>query len=87
MECVPEVKAVVEIEAWLPATVAGLPRFEAPSWNWTVPVRVPAPGDVTAIVAVRVTFWPDADGLTLLVRDVVVRAWLTTWLAVVELPA
>jgi hypothetical protein len=48
----------------------------APSRNVTVPVGVP-PDDVT--VAVKVTDWPDVDGLMELANAVEVLA-LTTWL-------
>ena len=35
----------------------------APSKNWTVPVGVPAAGLVAFTVAVKVTGWPNTDGL------------------------
>ena len=46
----------------------------------TVPVGAPLPGDVTLIVAVNVTDWPDVEGLADDVSAVDVAAWLTFWL-------
>ena len=38
----------------------GLPSIE----NWTAPVGVPAPGAAALTVAVKVTDWPETEGLT-----------------------
>jgi hypothetical protein len=71
----------------MPATsVTGLPRFAAPSLNWTVPVDVPEPGAVAVTVAVKVTDWPNVEGLGELARAVEVPALLTVWAVVPELP-
>ena len=45
----------------------------------TVPVLVPAPGEVMLTVAVNVTLWPDTLGLPLPDREIVVVALLTAW--------
>jgi hypothetical protein len=52
--------------------------------NVTVPVGVPAPGETAATVAVKVTFWPFAEGFCDEVTLVVVFALLTVC-ATVEL--
>src|SRR5438067_9897795 len=49
----------------------------APSLKVTVPVGVPTPGETAATVAVKVTDWPDTDGLVEEVSVVVVLAALT----------
>ncbi len=41
-----------------------MPIDVVPSRNVTVPVGVPAPGFTALTVAVKVTFWPNTDGLT-----------------------
>ena len=56
-----------------------------PSLNVTELVGSPAPGEVTATVALNVTFWPALDGLTEEVTAVVVSALLTTCVYVPEL--
>jgi len=63
----PEVKVIAEPMA--------LPL----SKNWTVPVAVPAPGEVAAIVAVKVTDCPKTEGVVE-ANVVVVLALFTTWL-------
>ena len=45
----------------------------------TVPVGVPEPGATALTVAVKVTVWPDTDGLTEEVTVVVLLALLTVW--------
>jgi len=40
-------------------------------------VGVPLPGEVTLIVAVKVTGWPEVDGFAEVLSDVLVLAWLT----------
>ena len=70
-------------------SVTGLPKGEPSIENWTVPVRVPAPGDTAFTVAVKVTDWPNTEGLTDEVTVVVVLAGLTVWVkgeAVLSLP-
>ena len=48
-----------------------------PSWNATVPVRVPLAGAVAVTVAVKVTFTPVLDGFSDETTLVVVAPWLT----------
>jgi hypothetical protein len=55
-----------------------LPITVAPSRKFTVPVGLPAPGAVTATVAVKVTDCPNTEGLAEEVRLVLVLALLTT---------
>ena len=61
------------------------PMFVPPSEKVTVPVGLPGPLPVT--VAVKVTFWPEADGLTEDTTAVLVLALLTVWVMAVELLA
>jgi hypothetical protein len=58
-------------------TVAGLPTLLPSMMNWTAPVGAPAPGAITLIVAVKVTFWPDTDGLTAELTAMAVAALVT----------
>ena len=50
----------------------------------TLPVGVPLPGAAADTVAVKVTAWPNTEGFVAETSEVVVAAWLTTWLKVVE---
>ncbi len=52
--------------------------------NVTVPVAVPLPGETAVTVAVRVTTWPDTEGLAEEVNLVVVPSWLTVWVKTAE---
>src|SRR5262245_31842296 len=54
-----------------------IPRITLPAWNVTLPAGVPAPGATAATVAVKVTAWPTAAGLTDDARPTVVAAWVT----------
>src|SRR5262249_42862678 len=63
------------------AVASGLP----PSLKVTVPDGVPLPGLVTLTVAVKVTDWPQTEGLTDDVTFADVSALLTTWLSTPEL--
>ena len=56
------------------------PREVEPSKNSTVPLAVPAPGEVAATVAVKVIDCPKTEGFAEDVNVVVVLALLTTWL-------
>ena len=47
---------------------------------------VPAPSATALTVAVKVTDWPNTDGLAEEETAVVVAAWFTTWAVVPELP-
>ena len=49
-----------------------------------MPVGVPPPGAAADTVAVKVTAWPNTEGSVAETSEVVVFAWLTTWLKVVE---
>ena len=60
-----------------PLKVTGAPKATPSIENCTVPVRVPAPGDTALTVAVKVTDWPNTEGLTEEATVVVVLAWLT----------
>ena len=53
-------------------------RVTAPSVKVTLPVGVPAPGATAVTVAVKVTTWPETDGLAVEVTVVVLEALLTT---------
>src|SRR5437773_1194783 len=64
--CVPTARVVLMAAAVIPpevVTFTGLPKLLPSITNWTVPVGVPAPGLCTLRMAVKVTDWPDADGL------------------------
>jgi len=54
-----------------------LPITVAPSRKFTVPDGLPAPGDTTATVAVKVTLCPKVDGFRDEATVVVVLALLT----------
>ena len=49
-----------------------------------MPVRVPAPGATGLTVAVKVTDWPNTEGLAAEETTVVVSALLTVWVRFVE---
>src|SRR5262245_5338293 len=70
--------------ALLPAPTGALPSTVAPSRKVTVPVGVPAPGATAASVAVKVTAWRGAAGLTDDVRATAVAARLTVTAAAAE---
>ena len=71
-------RPAVEIWAWPPLRITGLPKSTPSILNWIVPVRVPAPGALTLTVAVKVTLCPNTDGLTELDTAVEALALLTT---------
>ena len=50
----------------------------------TLPVGVPLPGAMADTVALKVTAWPYTEGSVSEMSEVVVFAWLTTWLKAVE---
>ena len=58
--CEPTLRLVIELEdAWpTPSRVTPEPTLVPSTSNWTVPVGVPAPGEVGDTVAVNVTPWP-----------------------------
>ena len=55
-----------------------------PSLNVTVPVGVPPPCPATPTVAVKVTVWPNSEGLTEDARAVALLALFTVWVNVNE---
>jgi hypothetical protein len=63
--------------AWRPLFGVPVPRVVLPSLKVTVPVGVPAPGEGTLTVAVKVTDWPQTEGLADETTAVVVPALLT----------
>jgi hypothetical protein len=63
----------------LGAETGAVPRLVFPSKNCTVPVGVPAPGETTETVALKVTGWPYTDGFAEDLTAVLVRAVLTLW--------
>lgn len=73
MECVPTDRDEV-LNVALPLLSVTVPSVEEPFLKVTVPAGVP-PLEVTA--AVKVTDWPDVDGLREEVSEVVVLALLT----------
>jgi len=85
IECPPTASVVVVRAAVLPVRLT-VATVAAPSLNVTVPVGVPAPGATAATVAVKVSDWPKTDGFGPVVRAtvVVVLAWFTTWVRVLE---
>ena len=56
---------------------SGQQSLVASGGNINGPVGVPAPGVVMLIVAVKLTFWPEVDGLTEELTVVLVLALLT----------
>src|SRR5438445_5935319 len=67
-------------------TLTGPPELAPSTANCTVPVGVPAPEPVTATVAVKVTAWLGAEGLTEDFTVVLLVALLTVWLRVLLVP-
>ena len=63
----------------IPLATPTVASVVVPSVKVTVPVSVPAPGEVMLTVAVNVTLWPDKLGLPLPARAIVVLALLTVW--------
>ena len=76
MLCEPSASADVENVATPPESEP-VPIVVEPSLNATVPVAVPAPGAVTATVAVNVTDSPTTDGFCDDASDVLVEAVFT----------
>ena len=66
---------------WPPTTLnVPVPNVFAPSLKVTVPVGVPPPGLFTVTMAVKVTNWPEVEGLVDDETVVVVFAVLTVWM-------
>jgi hypothetical protein len=74
-----ESEVMAPLVALPPLTLTGLPKAVPSIENWTVPVRVPAPGDTALTLAVKLTACPYTDGLADEATVVVVLAWLTVW--------
>src|SRR5205809_1080576 len=77
---VPAARAeVLKVATSCPLTTASapVPRDVAPSQNVTVPGSVPAPGELAATVAVKVTDWANTAGFVAEERDVAVLSLLT----------
>ena len=83
MEWVATLKAEVTNVA-VPELSVPVPSEVVPSKNSTLPVGVPAPEPVTLTVAVKVTDWPQTEGLTDEVTAVDVLALFTTCERTVE---
>ena len=74
---------------------AATPADSVPVPNWvagvvvlsrkvTIPVGVPIAGAVAVTVAVKVTDWPNTDGLGLEASPTVAPPWLMTWVRAVD---
>src|SRR5438132_13908929 len=81
MVCPPTLSALVVQPAWPLALSATLLQIVvAPSVKLTVPpVGVAVPGATGLTVAVKVTLWPNTEGLPLVTTLVVVPSWFTVW--------
>src|SRR2546427_11628411 len=76
MEC-EETDRVEVMKVAEPAVKVPVPMVVPASLKTTVPVGVPVPGAVAVTVAVKVTDWPNTEGLTEEVTAVAVLALLT----------
>ena len=56
------------------------PIVVTPSRKVTDPFGIPLPGGTAEVVAVKVTCWPDPEGLRLTAIAVLLDAWFTVWL-------
>src|SRR5439155_15121350 len=79
-------EAIAPLVALPPDRVTGVPKSVPSILNCTVPVRVPAPGATGLTVAVKVTDWPNTEGLTDELTVVVVLALLTVCVKSGEVP-
>src|SRR5438093_8846180 len=86
MECDPTRSADVAQLAWplLRVTLLQLVMAVPPSLKVTFPVGVPEPGLFAVTVAVKVTDCPNTDGLAEELTNVVVPAFCTVWVSVLE---
>ena len=72
--------AVEQVARFELTTLAAQPMtFETPSLKVTVPEGLPLPGEVTEMVAVKVTDCPTTVGDPLVANATVVAAWVTCW--------
>src|SRR5205823_1863225 len=69
----------------MPLVSVALPNVLAPSRKMTVPVGVPDPGASAATVAVKVTAWPNTDGLAEEITVLVLLTWLTVWVMAADM--
>ena len=79
MVWLPRARVEVVNVAWAAVMVTLAARVVAPSVKVTVPPGVPAPGATAATVAVKVTLWPNRDGLGEELTVVLLEALFTTW--------
>ena len=84
IEWEPTASVLVTNVAWPEPFRVPVPRVLEPSLKVTVPVGVPAPGLFAVTVAVKVTDCPDTDGLAEELTSVVVLAFFTVWVSVLE---
>ena len=75
----PRARVEVVNVAWAAVMVTLAARVVAPSVKVTVPPGVPAPGATAATVAVKVTLWPNRDGLGAELTVLLLEALFTTW--------
>ena len=75
------------VKVAVPAVNVLAPNVVAPSLKVTVPIGVPDPGAVAATVAVKVTDWPNAEGLAEEATAVVVFAVFTVCVSAEEVLA
>src|SRR5207247_320158 len=84
IEWEPTASVLVTNVAWPEPFRVPVPRVLEPSLKVTVPVGVPAPGLLAVTVAVKVTDCPDSDGLAEELTSVVVLAFVTVGVSVLE---
>src|SRR5207244_242642 len=86
MECDPTLSEDVAQLArpWLRVRLLQLVMAVPPSLKVTFPVGVPEPGLLGVTVAVKVTDCPNTDGLAEGLAGVVVLAFFTVWVSVLE---
>jgi hypothetical protein len=70
-----------------PALNVPVPSVVVPSLNVTVPLGVPAAGADAETVAVKVTDWPEPEGLAELTTAVALFPLFTVWLSTDEVLA
>src|SRR5206468_2293257 len=78
MVCEPtESEEMLSLVALLPDKLAGAPKLAPSALNCTVPVSVPAPGQTAVTVFVKITGWPNTEGLAEELSDEAVSARFT----------
>src|SRR5579862_1615915 len=85
MEFAPSGSADVVNVAWPVLSRLEDPSVADPFLNVTGPVGRPLPGAFAVTAAVKVTGWPETEGLGEEVRVVVVPSLLTDWLSAPEM--